>query len=247
MPLIVHGEALATAVAAAWADSRVGWAEECPAGVTEPLHVVVGSSHQADVAGADVDEVLHKLNHAVISAAITRQHEEFVILRAAALADPTTGSAIVLVASPCTGLTTAVRELGRTWAVVGDEAVGIHPDGSVVSVLGPQTTSDPKHANARVPMTSLGLHTTHGPCHLHGLAVLDRSASHKGVPDVTRLATVDAIGLLAAETRNLGPLGTPLRMIASIVDRAGGARHVAYGEAASLTPLVDRALAGARR
>lgn len=242
VPLEVRGADLAEAVAQAWQDALVD-----DPGTTPPLVVAVGPWGAAEVAGADVAEVLHRLSPAVTQRAIDARAGQLVMLHAAALADPATGATALLVAPSGTGKTTASATLGTRFAYLTDETAGVEPDGTLAPHRKPLSLIRGGHLKDQVSPTALGLLGTDRACHVAALLVIERDPDHAGDPVVSDLDTIDALALLAPQASFLGRLERPLQRLVDVVRRAGGARHVTYAEAATLEPVVRALLDGGRR
>ena len=236
-----HDEATSLAVRHAWRDA-ITHAPGRASDAADPL--TIGLDPACDVHGDDLAEVLHHLSPAVTQRAIAANQGALVMLHAAALAHPTTGSTVVLVAPSGTGKTTASRTLGTRFAYVSDETAAITRDGVVLPYRKPLSVIEGGPVKAQYPPSELGLLTTEHECRLRALLVLERSTLHEGAPQLVRLDTVDAIAALAPETSYLPSLHRPLHRLAEVIHLAGGAHHVTYREAEALVPVVH-ALLGA--
>lgn len=230
---VAHG------VRTAWADALVLDGDAATSTLT------VGWSSTSDVSGQDIAEVLHHLSPAVTTRAIAARAGELVMLHAAALADPATGAAAVLVAASGTGKTTATSILGHRFAYVTDETAAIGPDGVLVPHRKPLSIIRSAHVKDQVSPSSLGLLTTDKPAHLAALLVIDRAPDHAGEPEVVVLDTIDALALLAPQASSLGRLDKPLHRLVELIERVGGVRRVKYAEAATLEPILRDLLAPA--
>lgn len=235
-------DATAVAVRRAWADAVVD-----DPGSDEPVATLtVGLDHTLDVSGEDLDEVLHHLSPMVTQRAIGAHQGELVMLHAAALADPSSGATAVLVAASGTGKTTASLTLGTRFAYLSDETAGITSDGVVLPYRKPLSIIEGGPFKVQRSPGELGLLMTEQECHLAALLVIERRPDHPEEPDVTAMATVDAIAALAPQSSYLPSLDRPLHRLAEVCDLAGGAHHVTYREAASLRHVLEDLLEGAR-
>lgn len=236
----VTGFKLARAVRLAWRDAISSSGP--PTALN--LRAAVGASDEADVAGETIDEVLHQLSPAVTTRMIERRAGELVMLHAAALADPSSGATVALVAPSGTGKTTAAATLGRSFAYLTDETTAITTDGLVLPYRKPLSVIESGHFKAQRPASGLGMMLTERPCRLAAILILDRQVSHSGEPRLASIEVVDALAALTPETSYLARLDRPLHRLTDLIDRSGGAHRVRYREAATLGPLVTRLLGG---
>jgi hypothetical protein len=231
---------VAQAVRRAWRDAQI----HHPGDDTVSA-VSIGSTAGDDIPTGDVNRVLHDLSPAVTRRAIAAHRGELVMLHAAALADPDTGAAAVLVARSGTGKTTACRALANRFAYLSDETAAITRAGAVLAYRKPLSVLPPDgrgHLKKQIAPSALGLRLTDRECHIAALVLLDRDPTHTGQPIVEPLATVAAIAAIAPETSYLPSLDHPLQRLAEVVRLAGGAHRVTYAEAATLEPVLSRLL-----
>lgn len=235
--LEVTGDELADAVRHAWVDCLV----EPDDAASETLTVGLTAGM---VQGSSIEAVLHHLSPAVTRRAIGAQAGKLLMLHAAALADPATGAAAVIVAPSGTGKTTASRTLGAELAYVTDETAGITLDGELRPYRKPLSIIEEGHLKAQRSATELGLVLDTAPPHVGAVLVVRRDADHDETPTVELLDTVDALGALAPETSYLDRHDKPLHTLADMFRRVGGVHRVTYRESATLLPVI-RELIGA--
>lgn len=196
----------------------------------------------ADVHSPDINEIMHNLSPAVTREIIGAQAGRLIMLHAAALADPRTGAAAVLVAPSGTGKTTAAMTLGRTFAYLTDETAGITEGGEVLAYRKPLSVIESPLFKTQTAPSGMGLITEATAGRLAALYILERDPNHHGFPDVVALGTIDALAELAPEVSFLGRFDRPLHRLADVLHRAGGAKRVTYREAQDLAPLLIRDL-----
>src|SRR5689334_3542802 len=196
-PTAVQVEELARAVRRAWAwtltDSLADSLAEAPA--SDPLDLDVPLL-------GDVETTLHHLSSALTLEVVERQAGRLWMLHAAALADPASGAAVVLVAPSGTGKSTAARTLGRRWGYVTDETAGLAADGSVVahpkplSIVRPTTT-----VKAQVSPADAGLIRPGAAPWLAGIVIIERDGASPVVTAPVRTAV--ALARLGEQTSYL--------------------------------------------
>ncbi len=228
--------AIARRVRDAWRDAAV----ESPD--SDARTVTVSFEPGADVHSPDINEIMHTLSPTVTREVIGAQAGRLVMLHAAALANPRTGAAAVLVAPSGTGKTTAAMTLGRTLAYLSDETAGITEGGDVLAYRKPLSVIEsPLFKTQRAP-SEMGLITEANAGRLAALYILERDHEHQGFPVVVALDTIDALAELAPQVSFLGKFDRPLQRLADLLHRAGGAKRVTYRDAEELAPLLARDL-----
>lgn len=187
----------------------------------------------------DLPRLLQRLTQSVTHAAITARTGDLLMLHAAALAHPGTGATAAFVAPGNTGKTTLCRALGPGRAYVSDETVGIRRDGTIVPYLKPLSTrrEDWVGTKDEQPPGGAGLSAPTTTPWVAGVVVLSRQPGHVGAPVVEELDVLDAVQALTPETSGFMRTDGPLRWLADVLERTGGARRAVYAEAASLEPL----------
>ncbi|MGC5584637.1 hypothetical protein ACPYOC_09875 [Ornithinimicrobium sp. W1665] len=191
------------------------------------------------VADSDPRRLLQHLTQAVTHAVITARTGDLLMLHAAALADPVTGATAVFVAPGNTGKTTLCRTLGPTRTYVSDETVGIRRDGGVTPYLKPLSTRRPDWAGVKDEQApgQVGLRAPVAEPWVAGIVVLRRDAEHAGPVELEPLDTLDAVVALTPESSGFMRTDGPLRWLADVLERTGGARRATYAEVSGLEPL----------
>jgi hypothetical protein len=187
----------------------------------------------------DLPRLLQRLTQSITHAVITARTGELLMLHAAGLAHPRSGATAVFVAPGNTGKTTLCRALGPGRSYVSDETVGIRRDGTITPYLKPLSTrrADWVGTKDEQPPGTAGLTAPATTPWVAGVVVLRREPELTGPPQVTALDVLDAV--LALTPESSGFMGTegPLRWLADVLERTGGARLAVYAEAAHLEPL----------
>lgn len=192
----------------------------------------------------DLPRLLQRLTQSITHAVITARAGELLMLHAAGLADPLTGATAAFVAPGNTGKTTLCRALGPGRAYVSDETVGIGRDGTVVPYLKPLSTRRPDWSGTKdeQPPGTAGLTAPVAAPWLAGVVVLRREVGHPGPPRVEQVDVLDAVLALTPESSGFMRTEGPLRWLADVLERTGGAQRVVYAEAASLEPVAAEIL-----
>lgn len=237
----VDAGALARAVETAW--SRC-----LPTGLRQdaaPLVVLsagVGLEPAPDVVtGDELDEVMEGLTQRITVDALTRQAGRLLMLHACALAHPVTGEAALLVGPSGVGKTTLAATLGRRWAYLSDETAAITGGGDVLAYPKPLSIVRTGRAKQQRSPDELGLRTTTQPARPRGILLLDRRSGVEAV-GLEALPMGEAVCLLAEHTSFLTMLEAPLHRVSDLVDEAGGAHRVVYGEADQLPSVIAAAI-----
>jgi hypothetical protein len=188
----------------------------------------------------DLPQLLQRLTQSITHAVITARTGELLMLHAAGLAHPRTGATAAFVAPGNTGKTTLCRAVGPGRAYVSDETVGIRRDGTVTPYLKPLSTRRADWAGTKdeQPPGTAHLSAPRATPWIAGVVILRREPEHAGPPRVEELDVLDAVLELTPESSGFMGTESPLRWLADVLDRTGGARRVEYAEAAQLEPLV---------
>ena len=244
-------EALAAAVRDSWA-----WCLAPSGSTTDPVAgpsrleavldddpAVIAEAHRRGaIAASDCDTVMHLLAPAITVAGIDQQAGQLLMLHAAAIADPTTGRAVVAVAASGGGKTTFVRTAGGDRVYLTDEAVALTDDHSIVPYPKPLSVHTAgQNLKAHTRPDHFGLLRPTGDYTMAALWSLERSAG----PTRARLEPIprlEAITTLAPQVSYLSSLPTPLHRVAAAVDAAGGMFRAVYHEAEDLEPMVRSGL-----
>lgn len=219
-----------------------------PAGEPVELEVALGEPGDQDgvwvresavVRDDDQRRLLQRLTQSVTHAVITARTGDLLMLHAAGLADPASGATAVFVAPGNTGKTTLCRTLGPARSYVTDETVGIRRDGTVVPYPKPLSVRRTDWAGVKDETApgEVGLVAPPVTPWLAGIVVLRRDPAHVGEPLVEDLDVLDAILELTPESSGFMGTDAPLRWLAEVLERTGGARRVTYAEVSALEPL----------
>lgn len=191
------------------------------------------------VRDTDRRRLLQRVSQSVTHAVIGARTGELLMLHAAALAHPATGATGVFVAPGRAGKTTLCLTLGPTRSYVTDETVGIRRDGTIDPYPKPLSVRSPDGQGAKDERApgGCGLTAPASSLWLAGIVLLRRKADHEGAPLVEDLDLLDAVLALTSESSGFMRTPQPLRWLAEVLERTGGARRVTYAEAADLEPL----------
>jgi len=175
----------------------------------------------------------------ITAALIAAQAGRLLMLHAGALCHPDTGASVVYVAPGGTGKTTLSRALGREFAYLTDETVGITEDRRILPYPRPLTLRRPSGGRAKIEHApdDLGLLAPRADPWVAGVVLIRRDPSVVGV-SVEPLDPGEALLLLAPEASSLARLERPLHRLAELGQATGGFRLVRYAEAADLAGLV---------
>jgi hypothetical protein len=199
-----------------------------------------------DSTGRDLPGLLEELSQLLCQWAIHERRGDLLMLHACAVADLDTGASVAFVGRSGAGKSTAAWTLGGEWGYLGDEVVALREDGSIVPLRKPVSLLvDSQPAKAQVSAAQLGLRSAPERPYLAGLVLLDR---HPSAPlSVQRVATIDALPMLAPQTSYLREHARPLHRLVGAVEQAGGLRVATYGEATQLSDLVGELVQGGVR
>ncbi|WP_408897273.1 hypothetical protein ACJ5H2_20430 [Nocardioides sp. R1-1] len=174
-------------------------------------------------------------------------------LHAAGLSDDR-GRVVALAAASGTGKTTAARVLGRTLGYVTDECVSVAPDSLDVrpyakplSLLPPTGTAVAAAGHKRqVGPDELGLRRAPGRLRLGAVVLLDRvpRTDAPTAPALGPVPLLDALEELVPQTSSAALWPDPLRTLAELLVRTGGARRLTYDEVGGAADLVRQCLDG---
>lgn len=219
------------------------------ASVVEAVLLDPGDAGSSDLGGRgsslvqDDDErrLLQRLTQSVTYAAIAARSGELLMLHAAALAHPETGATAAFVAPGNTGKTTLCRTLGPSRAYVTDETLGVRRDGTVTPYLKPLSTrrTDWQGVKDEQAPAALGLRAPAVEPWLAGVVLLQRDEQHTGPPELEELDLLDAVLAITPESSAFMVTERPLRWLADVLERTGGARRVTYAEVTELEPLAE--------
>ena len=250
VPLLIRCEGaraheLAHAVETAWDSCR----DDASDDDAQEIRVRLDEHHSEppgyDLTGSDLAVVMDQLSPVVTKAAITARAGTMLMFHACALAEPTTGDTVLLFGPSGAGKTTVALTLGLELGYLSDETAGVRHDLTVVPYPKPLSVLAPgSPIKDQVPASLLGLRAAGpGPFRVRAIVQLRRLTSGEGV-DVERLATVDGITELVAQSSYSRLLERPLHRLAALAHDVGGIARVTYTEAAELRPTIDALLAG---
>lgn len=198
------------------------------------------------VEGGSLPDLMQMLTQAVTRAAIDAQAGKLVMLHAAGIQDPSTGSAVALVGPGGAGKTTLIRTLCPGLGYITDETVAITGDNTVLPYPKPLSVRREPSSPWKDETDPLrfGVLAPARPATLAAVVMLDRKDGYEGPPAVQPVHALDAIAGLTPETSHLPEMDKPLQRMAALCDSVGGVVRVTYAEAADLAPLLAGWLEG---
>jgi hypothetical protein len=250
-----HAEELADRVRDAWDWCLLEPGRDAPARASQRLTVVVedGTDSTPDeagetvVRGPTVAAAMDRLSPVLTDRVLTERRTDLVMFHACAVADPVTGDAVALYGPSGTGKTTLARTLCSDLVYLSDEAAGISDELRLVPYPKPLSiiVASGDELKDQVSPGRLGLVRPAGQTFLlRALVQLRRGPDHVGEATLDRLATVDALPELVAQTSFTRDMHRPLHRLADLAHRVGGVRRATYAEAAQLRPVVRALLDG---
>lgn len=187
--------------------------------------------------GAD-EKVQHLLASEVTIAAIEARAHELWTVHAAGLADPGTGAVVALVAPSGTGKSTAAQHLGRRWAYLSDETVGVDTTGTVLAHPKPiSRVVEGSFLKQQVSPDEIGLVAPSGELRLGAVVLLERDG--RATPLVEEVPRAEAIARVGVETSYLARLPRPLHFINAALSHAAGVWRVSYGDLDGLEDVLE--------
>lgn len=198
------------------------------------------------VEGSSLPDLMQMLTQAVTRAAIDAQAGKLVMLHAAGIQDPSTGSAAALVGQGGAGKTTLIRTLCPGLGYITDETIAITGDNTVLPYPKPLSVRREPSSPWKDETDPLrfGVLPPTKPATLAAVVMLDRQDGYVGPPALQPVHTLDAIAALTPETSHLPEIDKPLQRMAALCDSVGGVVRVTYAEAADLAPLLPGWLEG---
>ena len=190
---------------------------------------------------ADLATLMDRLSPLVTRLAVTERRRDLTMLHACAVADPATGDAVVLYGPSGTGKTTLARTLCSELVYLTDETAGVNPDLRISPYLKPLSilVEPGDTLKEQASPGRLGLVRPRDLTYrLRALVQLRRDRHHEGDALLQRLATVDALPELVAQTSYTLEMERPLHRPADLPHRGGGGRRVTYAEAEQVGPHV---------
>ncbi|KNX36179.1 hypothetical protein VV01_01875 [Luteipulveratus halotolerans] len=237
---------------------RRQWSRCAPPAAAQATGAAPAEQHDSDpdltvdltgsLSSEDADTVDYRVTTRVTRAAIASRAGERLLLHAAALADPGTGRAVVLVAASGTGKTTAAATLGQHLGYLTDETVTLDDAGGIEAYPKPlSTVIDPAnpYAKSQHSPDDLGLLPAPPRARAALLVVLDRDPSRDGSPALDDIGLIDALLAVIPQTSALPELDRPLLRLVDLIAAVGGARRLTYAEVAGTADLLTDALSTA--
>lgn len=168
----------------------------------------------------------------VTRALIKARIGDLLMLHAGAVSDPTTGRSLVFVAAGGTGKTTMSRLLGRRFAYLTDETVGIDTSGTIHPYPKPLSVrrADEPAIKDELSPDDLDLLAETSTPHVARVVLLDRRPGFDGVA-FTDEPFMDALFALVEQSSSVDKLDRPLHRLADLIDSTGPVVRVRYGEA----------------
>lgn len=174
---------------------------------------------------------------------------QLLMLHAGAVANPNNGSAAIFVAPGGTGKTTLTKLMGRDFAYLTDETVGLDPRTGVVLPY-PKPLSvrpdDGSGIKSEISPDELGLRPTPtGAVRARYLFVLSRNGVGDAPATFEPLSASDFMLAVAPESSSLSKLPHPLNLLLSLWRSADTVARVTYREGSDVAEVVGRLLNGA--
>lgn len=209
--------------------------------------VVKAARERGLLAGHDELPLMSSLSSTLTKKAIELGHGRLLMLHACALADPSTGNTVVLVARSGTGKTTAATTLGREMAYLTDETAAISDGDMVVPYPKPLSIlDDGQPPKLQISPSDLGMLPAPPHSKVTAVALLHR-ASECTTPSIERVPTLEALAAIAEQSSAIQLLPRPLHLIAGLLNRTGGLKRISYREVADAAPLIKNLAAGGVR
>jgi hypothetical protein len=249
-----RAETLAASVRAAW-----NWCEPSehvkPASTPQRITLVLDDDPDQLVVptalntlqSLDLPTLMDRLSPLVTRLAVTERRRDLTMFHACAVADPETGGTVVLYGPSGIGKTTLARTLCSDFVYLTDETAGVTKELQIAPYLNPLSilAKPDDELKEQLSPGQLGLMRPRDVTYrLRALVQLRREPGHQGEPTIERLATVDALPELVAQTSYTRMMTRPLHRLADVAHRVGGVRRVTYAEAEQLRPVVRRVLGG---
>ena len=183
--------------------------------------VIADAHRRGAIAASDCDTVMHLLAQAITVAGIDQQAGQLLMLHAAAIADPTTGRAVVAVAASGAGKTTFVRTLGGDRVYLTDETVAAADDLSIVPYPKPLSVHTAgQNLKAHTRPDQFGLIRPTGDYRMAALWSLERTAG----PTQARLEPIPRLEAITTLAPQVSYLSVPPDPVAP-VGRGRGRRR----------------------
>lgn len=210
---------------------------------TRTISVALGGlPSEADVTGADFDEVSVALRQMINLRVLEARREELLLFHAAGLADPSTGEVIALIGPSGAGKTTAASSLGTVLGYVSDETVAVDASGAVIPFPKPLAIKRPGTVRKRIAgPDALGLREVRTPLRLARVALLDRR-DERVDPMITTLGLDETLRAVIEQTSFFASLPQALRRLEAVVRASGGVHVIRYHHATELVEPVSQLL-----
>ncbi|WP_205820366.1 PqqD family protein [Microbacterium sp. A20] len=186
-----------------------------------------------------------------VSGAVIEQHcGELWLLHATAVAD--SSGNVVVAMSPSRDdarFHVAIKHLSRRFFCVGTDAVGIdHQAGvTLIRTRSRDANGTDERGTSRVPASLVDDEMLPSTLRLAKIILLDGDDEHPLEPVVESLDLGESLELLAPRSPFLAQWPAPLRAVASILTASQGSVRVAYRDAETLIPVVERLMASGLR
>lgn len=190
-----------------------------------------GAEHQLTLLrGVSMEAATQDITRALIEA----NRGRLLMLHAGAVAHLETGRSLVYVAPGGTGKSTLTRVLGREFAYLTDETVGIDPHTLAIHPYPKPVTLAPavgRRKEERAP-DDLGLQPAHEAPSVGHIVLLRRTAN-RATADFTDLPVIEAITMITPESSSISELYRPLHTLAGMHARVG-CTLVEYGDTSQI-------------
>lgn len=175
------------------------------------------------------------------ASAIASGQGSLLMFHGAALKDPDSAKAFVLVAESGGGKTTATRELGKSFEYFTDETVGIDEDYKIFDFPKPLSILEGDMVRPKIQYgpEKLALLEPSGDASLSLICLLNRDKDgEKQGATAEPVPMSEAIPLIAPQTSSLSRLDRGLVRLCQAIDRVGGVQRLHYSEARDLSRLM---------
>lgn len=241
-----HADAVATDLLRAWSRCDARRVDDAQGRsvrvlVDDDPAAVEQAAARGAIAGPSAAVVGDQVALAVTLQAIEANEGDLLMLRAAAVADPATGRAVVLVGPAGSGRSTAARTLARHFGYVTDDTVGLTATLDLLAYPKPLVTGDDPAHGTQSP-DDLGLREAPGTLRPAAVLLLERHTEGYVPPVLTELTTAEAVAHLSGNASYLRSLDKPLHRLAALVEEVGVVQRVDYREADDLVAVTQQLL-----
>lgn len=220
------------------------WRDAEAHGTEEDLVLTAGlrldGAASSDIDGASFTELASNITVRVTLKALELQQGQLLLLHSCGVTLED-GRVAAFVGPSGRGKTTAARALGKHYAYVSDETIGIGPDGSVHPYRKPLSIIvEQGKTKQQTSPSSLGLlPLPDAPLQLAAIVLLERELDGPDVPVIEEVSLTEGMAALMPETSYMMVMEAPLQRLARTIDATGGLLRVRYREATSLVGVVD--------